>query len=303
MTHNYHIIETAPFMEFTSVKPTETFNTLFDLAKIPEENLSSYCQNLIDKIFELQYSQIPNFICHHCSIAKNPLQWLNNFETLILVNENLFYNIKNEIRFIKLQTCIEIKRYELNSQKFQKRSSRPDKKQINAESEDRYFSFKETKRKTEQMNSDNEKIYFLTSEIFDYRSAHIEMKNEKLPCFDHECKNYIKRIKALSELRSEIEKEENTTTPLENRDLRKMKINCNLNQIVDVYYQLHYELFIEGKPFIDGNKNDLIEIICNSFVDKDGHEISPASVETILRPSKYDKRPKSHKRVDIGKLI
>ena len=36
----------------------------------------------------------------------------------------------------------------------------------------------------------------------------------------------------------------------ENRTFRKMRINCNLNQIVDVYYQLHYELFVEGKSFV-----------------------------------------------------
>jgi hypothetical protein len=54
---------------------------------------------------------------------------------------------------------------------------------------------------------------------------------------------------------------------------------------------------------MDANTNDFVALICNNFVDKDGHEISAATVETILRPSKYDKRPKSHKRVDIDRLI
>jgi hypothetical protein len=295
-------LETAPFLEFTSVKITDAFNVTFDVEKIPEENLQSYCQNLICKIYQLRHSQIPNFISHHCNIAKYPMQWLNKFEKLIFVNEKLFHKDRKESRLIKFQTCIELKRNELKSGESTKSPSRPDKKQINAESEERYFSFKETKRKTEQMDSDKEKIYFLTSEIFDYRSADIEMRNEKLPCFDQECENYIEQIRTLSQLRFEMEKEEIGNLS-ENRTFRKMRINCNLNQIVDVYYQLHYELFVEGKPFIDGSKSDLIDIICNSFNDKDGNEISPATVETILRPSKYEKRPKSHKRIDLEKLL
>ena len=295
-------LETAPFLEFTSVKITDTFNPLFDVEKIEGENLQSYCQDIIDKVFQLKFSEIFNFISHHRNIAKNPMQWLNQFEKLIIVNEELFHNSKNKSRLMKFQTCIEVKRLKLKCEETKKSPSRPSKKQINAESEERYFSFKETKRKTEQMDSDKEKIYFLTSEIFEYKSADIEMRNEKLPCFAQECENYIEQIRTLSQLRSEMEKEEIGNLS-ENGTFRKMKINCNLNQLVDVYYQLHYELFVEGKPFIDGSKSDLIDIICNSFVDKDGNEISPATVGTILRPSKDDKRPKSHRRIDLDKLI
>ena len=61
--------------------------------------------------------------------------------------------------------------------------------------------------------------------------------------------------------------------------------------------------FVEGKPYIDGNTNDLIGLITNSFVDKDGKEISPQTVKTILKPSKEEKRPNTHKRIDIDKLL
>jgi hypothetical protein len=76
-----------------------------------------------------------------------------------------------------------------------------------------------------------------------------------------------------------------------------------VNQFVDIFYQLHRELFCEGKPFIDGSVNDMVAIIVNSFLDKDGNEISPQTVETILKPSRADKRPKPHKRIDIDKLL
>ena len=83
----------------------------------------------------------------------------------------------------------------------------------------------------------------------------------------------------------------------------KLKINCNINQLVDIFYQLHRELFINGKPILDGNINDFVAVIVNSFVDKNGQELSPETIKTVITPSKSDKRPKPHKRIDIDKLL
>ena len=83
----------------------------------------------------------------------------------------------------------------------------------------------------------------------------------------------------------------------------KLKINCNINQLVDIFYQLHRELFVSGKPIIDGNINDIVAVIVNSFTDKDGRELSLETVKTMLTPSKSDKRPKHHKRIDIDKIL
>ncbi|HAO08343.1 MAG TPA: hypothetical protein DCQ50_15485 [Chryseobacterium sp.] len=47
----------------------------------------------------------------------------------------------------------------------------------------------------------------------------------------------------------------------------------------------------------------MVAVILNSFIDKDGRELSPETVKTILTPSKTDKRPKPHKRIDIDKLL
>ena len=55
MISHYPLLETAPFMEFTSVKVTDAFNHLLDIEKKTEENLQSYCQTLINKIFQLHY--------------------------------------------------------------------------------------------------------------------------------------------------------------------------------------------------------------------------------------------------------
>ena len=304
MISHYPLLETVPFMEFTSVKVTDAFNHLFDIEKKTEENLQSYCQALINKIFQLHYSQIQNFINHHCNIVKNPIEWLDKFEKLIVVNEELFQKGINESRHIKFQTCIELKRLKLKSEETRKSPPRLNKKHINAESEERYFSFKEVKEKLDQIIVFEEKIVYLTNQKFDYQQSVIDFVNKNLPPFDEQCTNEIERLIEVRKLEEQLSKKKtnhiNKSTPtLEN----KIKINSNLNQLVDVFFQLNRELFIEGKPFLDANTNDFVALICNNFIDKGGHEISPATVETILRPSKYDKRPKSHKRIDVNKLI
>ena len=302
MISHYPLLETAPFMEFTSVNVTDAFNHLFDIEKNTEENLQSYCQALINKIFQLHYSQIQNFINHHCSIAKDSMEWLNKFEKLIVVNEKLFHKGNNESRHIKFQTCIELKRLNLNCEESQESPTRLNKKQINAESEERYFSFKEVKEELDRIIIFEEKIVYLTNQKFDYQQSVIDFVNKNLPPFDEQCTNEIERLIEVRKLEEQLTKKKTNyiqRPTLEN----KIKINSNLNQIVDVFFQLNRELFIEGKPFLDAGTNDFVALICNNFVDKDGHEISAATVETILRPSKYDKRPKSHKRVDIDRLI
>ena len=179
MTSHYPLLKTAPFIEFTSVKVTDTFNHLFDIEKITEENLQSYCQALINKIFQLHYSQIQNFIKHHCSIAKNPIDWLNKFEKLIVVNEKLFHKGNNESRHIKFQTCIELKRLNLICDETQESPPRLNKKQINAESEERYFSFKEVKEELDRIPIFEEKIVYLTNQKFDYQQSVIDFVNKK----------------------------------------------------------------------------------------------------------------------------
>lgn len=301
MIPNNLINEITPFTEFTSVKVTDEFNTQYDVEKILKENLQSYCQSLIDKISQVDYSEISNFINHHSNIAKNSMEWLNSFERLIVLNENIFHNNNNESRLIKIQFCIEVKRYELK--KSVKSPARPCEKNINAISEDRYFSFKEVKEKLKTIENFEEKQLYLTHQKYDYQESVIDFINKNLPPFDELCSKEIERLHEVKKLEEQLEKTPSKSSKETTFSGNKIKINSNLNQFVDLFYQLNREKFVEGKPFLDGETGDFVSMICNNFVDKDGHQPSKATVETILRPSKYDKRPKSHNRINVDKII
>ena len=204
MTSHYPLLETVPFMEFASVKVTDTFNHLFDIEKHTKENLKSYCQALINRIFQLHYSQIQNFINHHCSIAKDPIEWLNKFEKLIVVNEKLFQKGSDESRSIKFQTFIELKRLKLRCDETQESPKRLNKKQINAESEDRYFSFKELREKLNQLEVFEEKIILLTNEKYNYQQSNIDFVNKNLPDFDKQCDKEIEHLFEMKKLQEQL---------------------------------------------------------------------------------------------------
>ena len=101
MSEKYQLKETAPFLQFSSVKVTDAFNDLFDIEAIPKQSLEDYCQQILNKIFSLPLKNIPAFIAHHCNLVKKPLLWLNKFEKLIELNIELFSGTRNQSRLLK----------------------------------------------------------------------------------------------------------------------------------------------------------------------------------------------------------
>jgi hypothetical protein len=295
-------MQTAPFVELLAVPQAQAKNPLFDIIVEDKITIQNYCNALIAKILELKQSQFPAFIDYQFNQVKNPEIWICKLEKLLANNEAFFSSKTAMSRYNKLYFLIEKKRTELQSSSVKETVVKTPKKFINAESEDRYFSFYEIKKELEKIKDDNQKILLLTKEMFEYQQANIEFINQKTPFYDAQCTKEIENIYALQKIQAAIEEAQKLklSSPKPNK---KLKFNGNLNQLVDMFYQLNRELFIDGKPYIDENTNDLADWIVNSFLDKEGKEISPLTVKTILKPSKEDKRPNTHKRLDIDKLL
>ena len=295
-------MQTAPFVELLAVPSALAKNPLFDIIVEEKITIQNYCNALIAKILELKQSQFPAFIDYQFNQVKNPEIWICKLEKLLANNEAFFSSKTAMSRYNKLYFLIEKKRTELQSSRVKEPVTKTPKKFINAESEDRHFSFYELKKQLDNINDDNQKILLLTKEMFEYQQANIEFINQKTPFYDAQCTKEIENIYALQKIQAAIEEAQKLklSSPKPNK---KLKFNGNLNQLVDMFYQLNRELFIDGKPYIDENTNDLADWIVNSFLDKEGKEISPLTVKTILKPSKEDKRPNTHKRLDIDKLL
>jgi len=295
-------MQTAEFVELLAVPQAQAKNPLFDIIIEGKVNTQNYCNALIAKILELKQSQFPDFINYQFNLVKNPEVWICKLEKLLANNEAFFSSKTAMSRYNKLYFLIEKKRTELQSLSVKEPVTKTPKKFINAESEDRHFSFYEIKKQLVTCQSDEEKILLLTKEMFEYQQASIEFINQKTPMYDVQCAKEIEHIYALQKLQAAVEqtKREQNQNQL---PFKKMQINCNLNQFIDIHYQFTRELFVDGKSMIDGSVNDLVAIIVNSYVDKDGKDISPETVKTILTPSRTEKRPKQHKRIDIDKML
>ncbi|MGH2667157.1 hypothetical protein [Flavobacterium sp.] len=294
--------QTASFLEMVVTHSAKNSNHDFDIILDKKVTVHDYCTALINKVFELHQSDYPIFLNYQTSLVKEPIVWLNRFEELISNNEDLFTNKRALCRYNKLFNLIESKRKEVQFSSVKDDKQTIAKRFINAESEDRHFSFCEVKKQIDSLDDDNEKILLLTKEKHEYRQANIEFINQKLPLFDVQCSKEIKQIYELQSIKSSIEKFRPTTasnfTPP-----TKLQFNCNVNQFVDIFYQMSREIMVEGKPMVEGNINDIAEMIVNTFIDKEGKELSPLSVKTILQPSREDKRPNTNKRIDISKLL
>ena len=302
MNSKVQIIQTSQFVELVAVPLTQSTNTTFDIIIETEISIQSYCEALVNKVFTLHQSQFPAFINYQCNNVENAMLWLNKFEKLITLNEKLFTKNCAFTGVSKLINLIEKKRSEMQSSRIIEIKYETPKRFINAESEDRIFSFYETKKHIETLEDFDDKIFYLTEELLEYEEADIVSTHRTLKEFNIQCEkliNKLERLKCLNENR--IKSKQNLVC--NQMSFNKLKFNCNVNQFVDVFYQLHRELFSEGKPIIDGSINDMVAVIVNSFVDKDGNDISPQTVETILKPSRTDKRPKAHKKLDIDKLL
>src|SRR5690606_18026406 len=257
---------------------------LFDITEEEIGENASYCKVLINKILNLPYALLPDFLSHHCNLISDQVKWLNKLEKLISENEELFAFTTNRGRMIKCYTIIESKRKEIELTEYKHTAAKLPMQYVNAECEKRYFSFKETKHKVDELQDYTDKIMFLTKEKFDFEQASIDFINPKLPDYSAQCQKEIDQIQHLNRLTNEfsIEQMQQKNAAM---TFSRLKINCNINQLVDIFYQLHRELFSDGKPIIDGNINDFVAVIVNSFTDKDGRELSPETVKTMLTPS------------------
>jgi hypothetical protein len=295
-------VKSVPFLEQMTVISVQSTNTNLDIIVEEQSTIEDYCNALIEKLFKLPQTQFLNFINHQLEQVKSPSSWLDSFDLLVAENEKLFVENGLLSRYTKLCNLIEKKRDLLQCSTTKPIKPNVAKRYINAESDERYFSFYEIKKQLATLDDDNEKILLLTKEKHEYKQANIEFLNQKLPLFDKQCAKEIEQIYEMQNIKSTIEKLKPATTISPN-NFTKLQFNCNVNQFVDIFYQLSREILVDGKPVIEGNINDVANIIVNSFVDKDGKEISPQSVKTILQPSREDKRPNSNKRIDVTKIL
>ncbi len=302
MNQNITKTQTAPFVELNSVKSSDPNLNIFDIVIDEEVNLSSYCTAIINKVFDLNPTKFSSFINYQINLVSNKHKWLNKFEKLLANNEFLFTSKTALSRYNKLFNLLEQKRIELKSTSVVEPISKTPKTFINAESEDRHFSFYEVKKHVNSLQCYSEKIIYLTHEICEYREAEILFTNTKLSDFKKQCKTLLRRIEEDKILKSQLVREQEEEyiklNPLEKPKV-KLQLNGPINIITHAFKQMMVNVKPNGTPYIQYKIKDVAQLICDNFEDENGQPLSIATIQTYLSPNRTDKDPNSDTTVKL----
>ena len=203
-------------------------------------------------------------------------------------------------RYNKLYFLIEKKRTELQSLRVIDTKPKATKRQINADTDDRYFSFFEAKSYVNSLDNFNDKIIYLMDEIFEYNQADIVSLNNKLQPYDKQCNQLIEQLQIMRKVKNDFEKEnqeKQATEKSSNIPLKKIRLNGPTNIITNAFKQMMVDVKPNGKPYIQGKIKDVSQIICLIFDDEKGEPLSQATVLTYLSPNRTDKDPNNDIKV------
>lgn len=293
-------MQTAEFVELLAVPAALAKNPLFDIIVEDKINIQNYCNALIAKILELKQSQFPAFIDYQFNQVKNPEIWICKLEKLLANNEAFFSSKTALSRYNKLYILIEKKRTELQSLRVIDTKPKATKRQINADTDDRYFSFFEAKSYINSLDNFNDKIIYLMDEIFEYNQADIVSLNNKLQPYDKQCNQLIEQLQIMRKVKNDFDKENQEKQAIENSSnipFQKIRLNGPTNIITNAFKQMMVDVKPNGKPYIQGKIKDVSQIICLIFDDEKGEPLSQATVQTYLSPNRTDKDPNNDIKV------
>lgn len=295
-------MQTAPFVELLAVPSALAKNPVFDIIIDEKVTIQNYCNALIDKIFTLRQSDFPAFIDYQSDQVKNTIVWLNKLEKLLANNEEVFIFKKALCRFTKLMNLLELKRKEVQSSSVKDLKIKTPRRLINADAEDRYFSFHEVKQHIETLENFNDKIIYLSEEIFDYEEADIISKNNNLGEFNLQCDKLKIRLQTTRKLLLDIEKEQlqnQNKINIGTDNFEKIQLNGPLNIISNAFKQMMTTVKPNGKPYIDNKIVMVAHFLSEIFLDENGERISQATLQTYLSPNRTDKDPNNDVKVKL----
>src|SRR5690606_20804597 len=158
------------------------------------------------------------------------------------------------------------------------------------------YSFKKLKAHLGKINAFCEKKLFLERcklEYFQFQPPFISYNTTP---FDEKIDIEIRKIALEEEFVKSQEKPNSNEAP---QNYRKVKINCQINQLADICYQMMNEYKVDEKPLIETSNANLAKVISNFFTDSTGMNIEQSTLETYLQKNKPEKRPKEYNRIRL----
>ena len=233
----------------------------------------AYCFCLMKKLYDIDKEDLLVFFQYQIAQLKQPIYWIKTLDNLIDVNKEILTNVFCEVKLEKCKAIIETLR-EIQFSIFS-----------GEEHEATKFSISNLKEKLAKCESYQQQEQVIIDAETDFQ------QNAQRNLIDYSC------FQSQIDLeKKRLDKKKVLNAPLahskdEKSEGLKLQINGSINQLVDAFYHISYELSL-----VDFEQHKLAKHICNNFLDKNGNELSFRTVETILDPNKPEKRPPEHKR-------
>ncbi|POY35502.1 hypothetical protein C3K47_15700 [Solitalea longa] len=244
------------------------------------ENIQ-YCSVLIKKFENWKLEECQEFVKHQIKGLTDPISWLHSLRMLLAGRVD-----KDKDRFITLGWLMK---HALVVDELKDAELRLFKKY-------RKFDFDEVSKELCKLDSYPEKLKYLIKCKTEYLQFRHEEPKPIKPEFDAQIDLEIEKINQVAELDEKYGQPKSTL-------VIKARWLGNVNVLGDLFFQLTSLRQTNGKSYLDLTVQQTAELISQTFLDKDGREISVETMKTILNPSRIDKRPKENKQIDIESLI
>ncbi len=200
MSFNWKNLQEVSFSEMPFSASEGTEKNLLQISLKKDFSVKDYCFTLFEKIINIGLSEINAFINEQCQQTKNPVQWLNQFEKLIVLNIEYFDTKKLQHRHTKFISQIDIKRESLITNKDQATSQKSNHKTVACIAGETIFSFTEVQLKLNALNTFMEKKKYLKKVLHEYKQSDPDIVYTKVKPFDKQVEAELKYIEELEEL-------------------------------------------------------------------------------------------------------
>ena len=239
-----------------------------------------YCKLILEKVLQFNAVVLPRFLAYQCDLMARPYSWLINLELLLEHNVDLLIELNLGL---PLNNSLNI----VNEKRETYEKVPPFYRAIDFGNGHPY-RFDSVKLQLEELDNYWEKKIFL-----------LRMKTDYLQYrYSYDGMNFGEQIDLELEALEKRQQSWEEPTYFSN-----MIWNGQINQLVDIFFQCLQIKDSEGHPLLEASNERLVKFIENTFCKKNGDRFSTATIRTILKSTRHDKRPKGPKKIEVRHLL
>ncbi|MFK8008968.1 MAG: hypothetical protein AB8H03_21580 [Saprospiraceae bacterium] len=242
-----------------------------------------YCKLLLERVLKLNSVLLSHFLDFQCKALNHPCKWLTSLDLLLEYNVGVLIEINLGSQLNDALNLVNEKRAE-----YQKV---PHFYREDDFEEDNPYRIDFVKVELNKLKTYREKKVYLLRMKTDYLQNQYNYDKEDGVDFDIQIELELDYLKKLEQIDGSESVQSNAVW------------NGQINQLVDMFFQCLHIKASNGNSLLEVSNEQLVQIIKNTFCKKDGTRFSMSTIRTILKPTRYDKRPKGHKKINVEAII